>query len=78
MSFDEVWDADPPEDAKGDSLLEYMKDVRFPFLASVKNYVDNYSRQVETPSSTVTTTISINSEKIIKTSSERSHMLAHL
>jgi hypothetical protein len=29
MSFDEVWDADPPEDAKGDSLLEYMKDVRF-------------------------------------------------
>lgn len=29
MSFDEFWDADPPEDAKGDSLLEYMKDVRF-------------------------------------------------
>lgn len=31
MSFDEFWDADPPADAKGDSLLEYMKDVRFLF-----------------------------------------------
>lgn len=50
----------------------------FLFLASVGNDADNYSRQVETPSSTVTTTISINSEKIIKTSLERSHMLAHL
>lgn len=31
MSFDKVWDADPPKEAKGDTLLEYMKDVRFLF-----------------------------------------------
>jgi len=27
VSFNEVWDSDPPEEAKGESLQEYMKDV---------------------------------------------------
>jgi len=27
ISFNEVWDSDPPKEAKGESLQEYMKDV---------------------------------------------------
>jgi hypothetical protein len=27
VSFNEVWDSDPPEEVKGESLQEYMKDV---------------------------------------------------
>jgi hypothetical protein len=27
VSFNELWDSNPPEQAKGESLQEYMKDV---------------------------------------------------
>ncbi len=32
ISFNDLWDADPPKEAKGNSLQVYMKDVRDLFL----------------------------------------------
>ncbi|EED16514.1 conserved hypothetical protein [Talaromyces stipitatus ATCC 10500] len=45
MSFDEVWDANPPADAKGASLLEYMKDAgRDSFFYSDYHHFDQFRK----------------------------------